>query len=155
MVFAQSIFKILLVLHLAAAVVLLGSSTHNVLVLIGMNGKSEKSIKVEQKFAAISFYAFLVCFIIGMVVYPAFRHYVQALYFEASLPWATGMFEIKEHLLALAFVAGLGHYLLRGRVNPFADKEMRVLYKLLAIVFWAIVVYSSISGAALTMFRSY
>lgn len=154
MIFLQGGYRFLLIVHLAAAIVLLGASTHNVLILIRRSDKTEKSARLDRKFAAISFYSFLVCFTIGMIIYPAFRYYVRALHFDVSLPWATGMFEIKEHLLSLAFVAGLGHYLLSGHIKPALDRGMSALYMMLAFVFWGIVVFSSVSGALLTMIRS-
>lgn len=141
--------------HLGACVVLLGASTHNVAAVCGaLSGRADDRLKREKVFAAVAFYSFLVCFVIGIVIYPAFRWYVRAEYFDASLPWATGLFEIKEHLLSLAFVIGLGQFLLSRRIDLEKDREFLPLYAFFTFAFWAVVLYSSVTGALLVILRS-
>lgn len=139
---------------MGACVVLLGASTHNVAAVCGLlKGRTDR-LRLEKLFAAVAFYSFLICFVIGSVIYPAFRWYVRAEYFDASLPWATGLFEIKEHLLSLAFVIGLGQFLLSRRIDFEKDREFLPLYAFFTAVFWAVAVYAAVSGALLVILRS-
>ena len=144
----------MLIVHLGAAVVLLGASTHNAITLAGiLRGRTNLAGR-EKTYAAVAFYAFVVCFVIGTLIYPAFRWYVRAKYFDASLPWASGLFEIKEHLISLAFAVGLGQYFLSRYVDLEKYREFRPLYAFFTFTFWAVAVYAAVSGALLVILRS-
>lgn len=97
----------LLILHGLLAVALLGALTHQALAVAWPARNTDSFAK---RFRAVSGPAytntiivlFLVTFIIGMVIYPAYRLNVRTYLQDYRMFAAEGAFEIKEHLAAIA-----------------------------------------------------
>jgi hypothetical protein len=97
----------LLILHGLLAVALLGALTHQALA-VAWPARNVDSF--AKRFRAVSGPAytntiivlFLVTFIIGMVIYPAYRLNVRTYLQDYRMFAAEGAFEIKEHLAAIA-----------------------------------------------------
>ncbi len=101
--FAQSIIEILQALHGVAVFVLLVALIMGGLFLFFVSRQNWKHILVAGQTAAISY---LTVFGLGLLIYPVFRVDVRAALLDKTFPQATALFEIKEHLAALAaFVA--------------------------------------------------
>lgn len=153
----ESISKFLLVAHFAASVVLVGASTHDLVILIGLLRKKvlpATGWKREKFYNKTAFYSYIACFLIGCVLYPAFRYYVRARYFDVDLPWATGLFEIKEHWLSIGMALVAAAYVLRIRMEPAKDKNSLALYTFAVATVWAIVMFAVISSVILVSLRS-
>ncbi|MDZ4859431.1 MAG: hypothetical protein SGI88_10670 [Candidatus Hydrogenedentes bacterium] len=118
----EPISKILLFLHLVAAVVALGSSIHLMLRLSrALRGAFFPQARLH---AAILAASYSVTFTLGGLIYPAFRIRVRHDYLDAALPWATGLFEIKELGASLALFSAIGVWLLMRAVD-FKQQEHR------------------------------
>lgn len=49
--------------------------------------------------------SYVITFVLGLMIYPVFRIQVRMYDFDINRQWATGIFEIKEHISVLAFFA--------------------------------------------------
>lgn len=140
-------FKLLLVLHAALAVALLGASVHNAVLgartLFGLPVRN-KLVRLYPKLALV---LGLITTLAGAIVYPEFRVEVRAAYLDQALPWASAAFEVKEHLVLLA-LALLGAQVAWGaeRSRPWGASA--------AVLSGAFFVYSGLVGLLLTTLRS-
>ncbi len=81
--------------------VTIGAATHHGWTLVRLLRGKEVKVAQQRLFVTVLALAYLATFVLGTLIYPAFRVYVRAAYFDPSVPLATGAFEIKEHWLAL------------------------------------------------------
>ncbi|MBC8402299.1 MAG: hypothetical protein H8E14_12490 [Candidatus Marinimicrobia bacterium] len=152
-VFLESIAKILLFLHLVAIFVLVGSMGHSLVIIVQYCfGNFIKEAK-EGLYMKMSFWAYLITFLTGSIIYPTFRVRVRAEYLDHLLPWATGLFEVKEHWAAIGMALFFGLYYLRRNFNPAAEKEKLFLYVPLYMILNVIVLYSIYTGFYLTTLK--
>ena len=97
MVFLENFYEFLLLVHLFATFVLVGSMTHNLLIVIGyVRGKFGRQ-KLEWLYVGVSLWAYAIVYVIGVLIYPAYGARIRHPYLDRQLPWATGLFEVKEH----------------------------------------------------------
>ena len=59
------------------------------------------------KASLVGILAYVLSFILGLLIYPVFRVRVRAEYFDPKLPWLTGLFEIKEYVGAIGLFVAL------------------------------------------------
>ena len=109
-VFLENLYEFLLMVHLFATFVLIGGMTHNLLCVVKyVRGKFGRQ-KLEWLYLKVSLWSYVITYVFGALVYPAFRVYIRGgeTGFDKMIPWATGLFEVKEHWgaigLALMFV---------------------------------------------------
>ena len=129
----------MLIIHGLASVILLGGLTHQLAASIktghtgggfigrfrGVNGAVMVNALVV---------AYLMTFVLGALIYPVYRLDVRIALVEMRLPWAIGLFEIKEHWAAIGLAClPLYHYLWR---NGEASAGRFLLTLLLASVIW-------------------
>lgn len=69
------------------------------------------------------FTACAAAWISGALIYPWFRIRVRYAYLDQTIPWATGLFEIKEWLATLVLIPAVGLWLLTRRLDPAAPKD--------------------------------
>lgn len=151
-VFLENCYTFLLIVHLLATFVLIGSMSHNLQgVLAYCRGRFERQA-LEKRNARVFFWSYLVCYVIGCIIYPTYRVYMRP-YFDPQLPWATGLFEVKEHWGALATAMLLVYYLLRKQFQPSEDRSKLALYIPLCFLLNFIVWYKVIIGVWLTILK--
>ncbi len=144
MVFMEDFYEIILLTHLFATFVLVGSMTHNLLCVIDyVRGRFGRQ-KLELLYVKVSFWAYVIVYVLGALVYPAFRVYIRGPYFDTRIPWATGLFEVKEHWASIGLALFFVYYLLRKSFRPDTEKEKLFLYVpicfLLNLSLWYIVI---------------
>lgn len=153
-VFLQAQGKPLLIAHALLAVLLLGSLTHNLLIsLTYLRGKFSK-IRLEKLYVKVSFVAYLLTFGLGAVIYPNYRYYVRERYFDVSLPWASNLFDIKEHWAGIGLALFVAFFLLSRQIDPRSDRRMLFFYVFLSATLAGIVWFGFISGLLLVSYRS-
>jgi uncharacterized membrane protein len=64
--------------------------------------------KLERLMTITGAILIITTLILGSMVYPAFRVEVRAAYMDEEMPWATGLFEIKEFLASVALFVYIG-----------------------------------------------
>lgn len=152
MVFLENYYEILILAHLFLTFVLVGSLTHNLLVVAGyLRGKFGR-MKLELKYAKYSFWSYLIIYIVGALAYPAFRVYIRG-HFDPNLPWATGLFEVKEHWGSIGLALLSFYYLLRKNFKPNEEKEKLLLYAGLCLLINIIVWYKVVVGCYLSLLK--
>lgn len=145
--------KVLLVLHAAAAIVLIGSATHNgILAARQLLGRKVRR-NLQQLYVHVLAIAYLVTFAIGLVNYPAFRMDVRAAYLDAAVPLATGFFEVKEHWLAVGLVILACYWPMSRTMQASRSTSDAWLYNVLGIVVAAIVWFAMLTGLFITAIR--
>jgi len=152
-VFLENYYNLLILLHLLATFVLAGAMTHQlVIVLKYMQGRFGRK-KLEYFYVKISLWAYVVVYVLGALAYPAFRINTRAELFDETLPWATGLFEVKEHwgALGLAFLAVC--YVLRRTFEPDEEKHKLFFYVPLCIVLNVILWYKVVVGCYLALLK--
>ena len=152
-IFLERFYIVLLLTHLIAAGVLAGSMTHNLLIVWKyIRGKFGRK-KRELYFAKVSLWSYVIVYLFGCLIYPAFRVYFRAAYFDVDLSWATGLFEVKEHWGSLGLAMFFVYYFLRKSFEPDVEKDKLWLYVPLCLILNVIVWYKIIVGCYLSLLK--
>ncbi len=139
----------LLIVHGLLAVLLLGAVTHQALAALWPTRDGASMISRFRRVSAPVYtntvvIIFVITFIIGAVIYPAYRLNVRTYLQDYRMFWAEGAFEIKEHLAAMGlFLLPLYWYLWRRPVTAAAHETERAqriaqgaLAGLIAVAAW-------------------
>jgi len=152
-IFLERFYIVLLLAHLIAAGVLAGSMTHNLLIVWKYIGGKFGRKKRELYFVKVSLWAYVIVYLFGCLIYPAFRVYFRAVYFDVDLSWATGLFEAKEHWGALGLAMFFVYYYLRKSFEPDIEKDKLWFYVPLCVILNVIVWYKIIVGCYLSLLK--
>ena len=145
--------KVLLVLHAAAAIVLIGSTTHNgILAVRQLLGRPVRR-SLQQLYVHVLGIAYLTTFTIGLLNYPAFRMDVRAAWLDANAPLATGFFEVKEHWLAMGLVILACYWPMSRTVHGSRRTSDAWLFQVLGIALTVIVWLAMLTGLFVTAMR--
>lgn len=131
---------LLLLLHGLSAMLLLGAVTHQAFALWLPAGgqrpgwwRALRAVHPERYVRAVVL-LFCLTVLLGAINYLRFRVFVRAEFLDAHVPWATGLFEIKEHAAAIG-LAVLPAYWWVWR-EPEAAGARRALTTLLTVNAW-------------------
>ncbi|MBI2377399.1 MAG: hypothetical protein HYV07_25585 [Deltaproteobacteria bacterium] len=139
--------KLLLLVHSGLGVVLLGAIGHFAILSAGALRGRPIAARFTSLYARWTFWLFFACVSTGALAYPSFRSEVRP-FFDAKLPWATGLFEVKEHFGALGLFASLAIY-----VACRDEKPERWVHALVLIVA-ALTLYLGGVGSLLVSIKS-
>ncbi|NKB68944.1 MAG: hypothetical protein GKR89_17900 [Candidatus Latescibacteria bacterium] len=127
--------------------------THNLVLVVGFcRGRWGKK-NLQQLYVKIAFISYCAVFALGALIYPTFRVRVRAEYFDAELPHATGLFEVKEHWAALGLALFIAYFAISRRFDPEVDRGMLGLYSGLCFILYGICVYLLVAGFYLTTLK--
>jgi hypothetical protein len=148
----DSIAPLLVVLHAAAAIVLIGSTTHHALIAIGY-ARGRFKVRLGRIYAATLAATYAITFGFGLLAYPTFRYHVRVLFMDRYAPWASNLFDTKENFAALGlpFVAMV--FVMSRTIDPEQDRVLSRMYTAFAVLVAAIVWFDVICGLAITMTR--
>jgi len=150
MVFLEHLFQPLLLLHFLVTFLLVGSMSHHLVCLVNFMRGRFFQLKREKLMLSIAFWSYLAIYLFGCLIYPAFRVYMRHEYFDTALPWATGLFEVKEHWASHGLIILGSCYILRKYFDPADDKQKLWLYIPLCLTANIILWYVVLAGAYLT-----
>jgi len=88
-VFLANYYNFLVLLHLLAAIVLIGAMTHNLLIVLRYIGGKFGRKKLEYFYVKVSLWAYAVVYTLGTLAYAAFGVNRRAALLDKELPWAT------------------------------------------------------------------
>ncbi|MGE0550243.1 MAG: hypothetical protein AB7O24_05875 [Kofleriaceae bacterium] len=142
--------RVLVVLHAAAAIVLIGASTHHVLIAIGYLRGSYK-IRLARIYAATLAIAYAITMAFGLLAYPSFRYHVRGLYLDHHDRWASNLFDMKENFAALGIPAVIALVVMSRVLEPKTDRMLIRGYAGFAILVAAIVWFDVFAGLAVTL----
>ncbi|MBF2055484.1 MAG: hypothetical protein IGS03_18700 [Candidatus Sericytochromatia bacterium] len=146
--------KPLLILHALLGMLLLGTSTHHALIAVPWLWGSRKKLHLNQIYVNVGLVAYLLTFGLGAVIYPNYRYTVRALYFDKDLPWASQLFDVKEHWAGIGLGLFVSFFVLSRLIDPRSDRAGLFVYVFLSVSLALIVWFSLISGLLLTAYRS-
>ncbi|MBI3203702.1 MAG: hypothetical protein HYZ29_19340 [Myxococcales bacterium] len=100
--------------------------------------------------------AYLSTYLLGAVIYPTFRVRVRADLLDRHYPWATGLFEIKEHAASIVLVPVLAIVILSRVLDPRQEHDRRHMLLLRGLTGLVLVVllYNASAGWYLGTIRS-
>jgi hypothetical protein len=132
----------LLIVHALCAVFMLGALTHQTLSVWWPPGPGERSFFASFRAVRSASYSnaivvmFLATASLGAILYPSYRLAVRVVLEDLRLNWANGVFELKEHFVAL----GLGllpAYWYYWREPAGANAiPIRIITSMLAFIVW-------------------
>ena len=93
-------WKILMIVHGVCGGVLVGAITHHLLIVVRRQRGKYRLLHLYSRIVGVAYAATA---LMGAGLYPRFRVTVRSV-FDIEMPWATAIFEVKEHAVAL----GLG-----------------------------------------------
>ncbi len=153
MVFLENYYEFLLLVHLFATFVLVGGMTHNLFIVVGyVRGKFGRQ-KLEWLYVRVSLWAYTIVYVIGVLIYPAYGARIRHTYLDPELPWATGLFEVKEHWGAVGLAMFFVYYFLRKSFQPAQEKDKLFLYVPLCLLLNVILWYKVIVGCYLALLK--
>lgn len=150
--FLSELARAVVVLHAVAAMVLVGAATHHAVVAYGYLRGIYK-VRLARVYAATVAVAWLVTFGLGLLAYPTFRYSVRELVLDRCAPWASNLFDIKEHLAALGLPIALGLFALSRVLEPKTDRAIARVYVAMTILAALLLWVATISGLLITMVK--
>jgi hypothetical protein len=149
----------LLVIHGVLAVMLLGAATHQA--MAGhVEARSTSSFARRYRGVDATLYArlivglFLATALLGSVLYPSYRVIVRPFLESADLRGPNGVFEIKEHLVALGLLLLPAYWAAwRPRALPAQAAARRPLIGLLAAIVWFAFLVGHVVSAIRGLYR--
>ncbi len=149
-IFLDGAARLLVLLHAAAAIVLVGATTHHAIVAIGyLRGKPK--VRLGRIYAATIAVTYTVTFVLGLLAYPTFRYYTRALYLDRYERWASNLFDMKENFAALGLPLVVAMFVMSRRMDPKQDKLLVGPYVGFALLTAGIVWFAVVSGLLITM----
>jgi hypothetical protein len=146
----QGAARLLVLLHAAAAIVLVGASTHNSLVALGsLRGRPKP--RLTRIYAATVLGAYAATFALGSLAYPTYRYHVRGLYFDRYEVWASNLFDIKENFASIGLPLVIGAFLLSRVLEARRDRAVLAGYASFVFLSTIIVWFNVISGLLITM----
>jgi hypothetical protein len=134
----------LLIIHGLLAVALLGAITHQALAVVPVSaspgGRSFftrfRNVNAPS-YAAPIILLFVVTTLLGGVLYPHYRIYVRTLLEDMQMRGSNGLFEIKEHLVAVGLSMLPAYWLFwRAPLKPEDAVLRRCFTWMLALIIW-------------------
>lgn len=151
--FLYDLRKLLLVLHFASAVVLIGSSTHLLLQMPALL-RGQSRVRLERIYGRVVAVAYAVTYALGAMLYPTFRYHVRALFLDQHHPMVSNVFDIKENLATIALPLALALGALGGRMADPEDKPFRRVYAVMSLFVAAVVWVDVVSGVVIVSYKA-
>lgn len=152
-VFGYDARRLLLLLHAAGSIVLIGSATHHALwmrhYLRGHFGRSA----LEKRYARVVSISYVATFGIGALLYPSYRVHVRGLYLDRFFPFYARLFDVKEVFASLALLLAIGLGLLSLTFRPAEEKWLLPAYAGTSFMVCAVVWMNVIAGLIITSLR--
>ena len=153
MVIAQSCATLLIIAHAAAAIVLIGASTHNAIVALQLL-RGRYNARLGRIYGTVVAISYGVTFALGAITYPAFRVLVRGGYLDEHAPRAVVVFDMKENFAALGLAIACAVFVMSRVVTSKNDRCFVIATIAFAVAIAAIVWFNLFSGLWITMVRS-
>ncbi|MRG97317.1 hypothetical protein [Polyangium spumosum] len=138
-VFLYGARRLLMVLHAAGSIVLVGASTHHALTMRHwLRGKLVR-VSTEKTWAKVVAVAYVFTFAVGALLYPTYRYHVRGLYLDRYAPLYAGLFDVKEVYASLTLVVALGLGALAFTLRPAEERWLVRIYAVMSLLVCAVV----------------
>jgi len=145
--------KLLLLLHFAGAVVLIGSSTHLLLQMPALL-RGAPRVRLERIYGRVVAVSYTVTYLLGALLYPTYRYHVRALYLDRHHPMVSNLFDVKENLATIALPLALALGALCGRLTDPADRRHRPVLAAMSLFVALVVWFDVLSGVLIASFKA-
>ncbi len=146
--------KLLLLLHAASAIALIGSATHHALQMPALL-RGAPRVRLERIYARVVAVAYATTYGLGAMLYPTYRYHVRGLYLDRHHPMVSSLFDIKENLATIALLLALALGALGGKLSADAeDRPLVRVYAAMSVFVAAVVWFNVVSGLLIVSYRS-
>lgn len=145
--------RVLLVLHSAGSIVLVGAATHHALemrhYLRGRFGRAA----IEKVYAKVVAVAYGVTFALGAALYPTYRVHVRGLYLDRHAPGFAGLFDVKETYASLTLILALALGAMAQSRGIEETPALTRVYAAMSFIVCAVVWFNVIAGLLVVSVR--
>jgi hypothetical protein len=145
--------RVLLVLHAAAAIVLIGASTHHALQMRHYLREEFSRKQLEKTYAKVVAVAYPLTFALGAILYPTYRYHVRALWLDRYAHWAARLFDVKEVFASLALVVAIALGALAFTLEPKDEPHLARVYAAMSFIVCGVVWLDVVAGVIVTSVR--
>lgn len=135
----------LLITHGIIGVVTTGASVHHGLLCWRACQGVAVEPRLRRLYPQVMVWGYGLAVALGLLVYPAFVQDVRMAGLDTALPWATGLFEVKEHWAAIAFGTLLFYHAPMARRLDARSAPDRV-FDITGMAVAVVTLYVAISG---------
>jgi len=144
--------RVLVLFHAAAAIVLIGSATHHMIIAWGYLRQHMK-LRLGRIYAQTLAIAYVITFFFGALAYPTYRYYVRGLFLDRHEQWASVLFDIKEDLAALGLPLVMALVIFCRGIDHHTPRPVILSYCAFATCVCAIVWFNLFSGLLITLVK--
>jgi hypothetical protein len=148
-----AIRRLLLVLHTAGSIVLVGAATHHALqmrhYLRGRFGRE----RLEKTWAKVVSVSYALTFTLGATLYPSYRVHVRGFYLDRSAPVFSALFDLKETYASLTLVVALALGALALTLRPAQTPALVRVYAAMSFIVCAVVWFNVVAGVLVVSVR--
>ncbi len=138
-VFLQGSAPVWLLLHAVVGFAVVGAVTHLAVHAVALARSTAPGNRGARIFGVVLPALFLVAFAAGLLLYPDWRVQVRGAVLDVRAPAASALFELKEHLAALALPLVLGAAVLARRPDAREVRWMAAPFAVLgATLVWVV-----------------
>ena len=152
-VFLYGARRLLLVLHAAGSIVLVGASTHHALQMRHYWREKFVGVTQEKRWAKVVAVAYVLTFVLGALLYPTYRYHVRGLYLDRYAPTYAWLFDVKEVYASLTLVVAVGLGALAFVLRPAQERWLVRVYVIMSGIVCAVVWLNVVLGLLVTSVR--
>jgi len=145
--------RVLLLLHGAGSIVLVGASTHHALSMRHYLRGHFAAARLEKTWAKVVAVAYVFTFAAGALLYPTYRYHVRGLYLDRWAPRFAELFDIKEIYASLTLVVAIGLGALAFTLEPKKGEPLVRIYAAMSLLVCAVVWLNVVLGILVTSVR--
>jgi hypothetical protein len=138
--------RLLLVLHTAGSIVLIGAATHHAREMRHYLRGSFAREKLEKTYARVVSVAYLATFVLGAMLYPSYRVHVRGFYLDEHAPAFSALFDLKETYASLTLVVALALGALALTLRPAKTPALVRVYATMSFIVCAVVWFNVVAG---------
>lgn len=145
--------RLLLLLHAAGAIVLVGAATHHALSMRRYLAGRFERVAQEKRWAKVVSASYVITFALGALLYPSYRVHVRGALLDREAPFWSGVFDVKEVYASLTLTVALGLGALAFTLRPAEERALARVYAVMSLVVCAVVWLDVIAGLLVTSVR--
>jgi hypothetical protein len=145
--------RLLLVLHAACSIVLVGASTHHALAMRHYLAGRFARRAHERRWAEVTAVTYVLTYALGALLYPSYRVFVRGFYLDHHAPLYAGLFDVKEIFASLVLVVALALGALARALDPPREPHLARVYAVMSMLVCAVVWLNVVLGLLVTSVR--
>jgi hypothetical protein len=152
-VFLYAARRLLLVLHAAGSIVLVGAATHHALQMRHYLAGRFHRVALEKTWAKVVSVAYAATYALGALLYPSYRVHVRGLYLDRHALGYAELFDVKEVYASLTLTVALALGALALTLRPAEERALTRIYAVMSFLVCAVVWLNVIAGLLVVSVR--